>query len=56
MKSDKLEEFSTKTEVFHAQHSCAMEAAHWIYRVTVTDSPCTWLARCRSARPTLFLL
>lgn len=40
IESGKLEEFSTKTEVLHVQHSYAMEAACWVYLITVMDSPC----------------
>ena len=40
IESDKLEELSTKIEALHLRYSYAMEAAHWVYLLTVTDRPC----------------
>jgi len=54
--SDKDGEFSTKIHVFHFLRSHAMEAAHWAYLFTVTDSPCAELACLKRAHPSLLLL
>lgn len=54
--NDKLEEFSTKTEVLHFQHSYAMEAAHWVYLFPAMDNPSAWLACQKQACPTIFWL